>query len=170
MTEPTGSGLPGLDAASISLSKPSSALTAPRIIAALGLVAALGFTVAFFADWVKLEAAWPAFRAQPLLLVGLAAAYTAAFGLRAVAWRTLMVHPGDNDASGAAAVEALLFYISIQPDVAKASAAVDEAVVAYFESAPGDPTAAQLDAALATLNGTASALFLTPDDLVTSFQ
>ena len=41
---------------------------------------------------VKLEAALPAFRAQPLLLVALAAAYTAAFGLRAVAWRVLMVH------------------------------------------------------------------------------
>ncbi len=77
---------------------------------------------------------------------------------------------GNYDDAGTALVEGLSFYMSIQPDVAKASAAADEAIVAYFESPPAELTAAQRDAALAALNGTASALFLTPEDLVTSFQ
>ena len=78
---------------------------------------------------------------------------------------------GDGDASGTAAVEGLAFYMSIQPDVAKASTSADEAMVAYFQLPPDELTAGQRDAALAALNGTAAtALLLTADDLVTSFQ
>ena len=78
---------------------------------------------------------------------------------------------GNSDSSGTAAVEGLAFYISIQPDVAKASAAADEAMVAYFQLPAAELTADGRDAALAALNGTAAtALLLTSDDLVTSFQ
>ncbi len=77
---------------------------------------------------------------------------------------------GNYDDAGVALVEGLSFYMSIQPDVAKANATADEAIVAYFESPPAELTAAQRDSALDALNGTASALFLTQDDLVTSFE
>ena len=74
-----------------------------------------------------------------------------------------------NNAYGAgiAQVEGLGYYRSIQPEVAKASAAADETIVAYFQSAPDQLTASSRDAALAALNSTASELLLEQSDLVT---
>ena len=77
---------------------------------------------------------------------------------------------GDHDGAGVALVEGLAFYQSIQPDVAKANAASDETIVAYFQAAPDQLTAELLSGALAAINQTASALLLTQDDLVTSFE
>ena len=66
-------------------------------------------------------------------------------------------------------VEALAFYQSIQPDVAKADPEADATIVAYLEAEASGITAASRDSALAALNSTASALLLTEDDLVTSY-
>ena len=41
---------------------------------------------------------------------------------------------GNHDALGTHKVEALAFYQSIQPEVAQASAAADETIMAYLES------------------------------------
>ena len=75
---------------------------------------------------------------------------------------------GGND-PGTHQVEALSFYRSIQPEVANASAASDETIVAYLTAEPGDITAASRDGALAALNRAASALTLTQNDLVTGY-
>ena len=77
---------------------------------------------------------------------------------------------GDHYGAGVALVEGLAFYQSIQPDVAKANAASDETVVAYFQTAPDQLTADLLSGALAAINQTATGLLLTRDDLVTSFE
>lgn len=77
---------------------------------------------------------------------------------------------GNNESAGTALVEGLAFYQSIQPEVAKANAAANVTLVAYYQTAPSDLTEAQRDAALAALNGTASALLLISDDLVSSFE
>ena len=77
------------------------------------------------------------------------------------------VQSGDDP--GTHQVEALAFYQSIQPEVAKADAAADETIIAYFTAAPDQITAASRDAALAALNGTAAALLLNQDDLVESY-
>ena len=77
---------------------------------------------------------------------------------------------GDHDSLGTHQVEALSFYRSIQPEVAKADPAANETIVAYLEADPSGITLASRDAALAALNGTASALLLTQSDLVTSFE
>ena len=66
-------------------------------------------------------------------------------------------------------VEALAFYQSIQPYVAKADAAADETIVAYLTADPDGVTTASRDQALAALNRTASALLLTQADLVTGY-
>ena len=66
-------------------------------------------------------------------------------------------------------VEALAFYQTIQPEVANADSSADKTIVAYLTSDAGDITAASRDAALAALNGVASALLLAQDDLVTSY-
>ena len=67
-------------------------------------------------------------------------------------------------------VEALAFYQSIQPEVANANPAADETIVAYLTADADQITTASRDAALSALNGVASALLLTQNDLVTSFQ
>ena len=77
---------------------------------------------------------------------------------------------GNHDALRTHQVEALTFYQSIQPDVAKANPASDETIVAYLQAAPSRITAAARDEALAALNGAASALFLEPSDLVTRYD
>ena len=77
---------------------------------------------------------------------------------------------GDHDSLGTHQVEALSFYRSIQPEVAKADPAANETIVAYLEADPSGITLASRDAALAALNGTASVLLLTQSDLVTSFE
>ncbi len=76
---------------------------------------------------------------------------------------------GDRDALGIHQVEALAFYQSIQPDVAKADASADETIVAYLTGEPSAITVASRDAALAALNGVASDLLLAQSDLVTSY-
>ena len=77
---------------------------------------------------------------------------------------------GDHDSLETHQVEALAFYQSIQPDVAKASPASNETIVAYLEADPNQITPASRDEALAALNRTASGLLLSPADLVTSFE
>ena len=76
---------------------------------------------------------------------------------------------GDHDSLGTHQVEALSFYRSIQPEVANADSAANETIVAYLEAEPSQITSASRDAALAALNGTASALLLTQADLITSY-
>ena len=66
-------------------------------------------------------------------------------------------------------VESLAFYQSIQPEVAQANSTADETIIAYLTAEASGITAASRDAALAALNGVASALLLTQDDLVTSY-
>ena len=66
-------------------------------------------------------------------------------------------------------VEALAFYQSIQPEVAQASASADETIMAYLEADATGINEDSRDAALAALNGVASALLLTQSDLVTSY-
>ena len=77
---------------------------------------------------------------------------------------------GDHDSLGTHQVEALSFYRSIQPEVANADPAANETIVAYIEAEPDQITPELRDGALAALNGTASALLLTQNDLVTSFE
>ncbi len=76
---------------------------------------------------------------------------------------------GDREALGVHQVEALAFYQSIQPDVAKADASADATIVAYLTAEPSAITGASRDGALAALNGVASDLMLTQGDLVTSY-
>ena len=77
---------------------------------------------------------------------------------------------GDRDALGTHQVEALAFYQSIQPDVAKADPAADETIAAYLTGEPSAITVASRDGALAALNRTASALLLEQSDLVTRYD
>ena len=77
---------------------------------------------------------------------------------------------GDHDSLGTHQVEALSFYRSIQPDVGIANAASDETIVAYLTAEPSEITTASRDAALAALNRASTALLLTRDDLVTSYE
>ena len=67
-------------------------------------------------------------------------------------------------------VEALAFYQSIQPEVANADPTANETIMAYIEAEPDQITSESRDAVLAALNGVASDLLLTQDDLVTSFE
>ena len=76
---------------------------------------------------------------------------------------------GDRDALGTHQVEALAFYQSIQPDVAKADPSADATIMAYLTAEGSQINPAARDAALAALNGTASALMLQPGDLVTRY-
>ena len=76
---------------------------------------------------------------------------------------------GDRDALGTHQVEALAFYQSIQPDVAKADPSADETIMAYLTADGGEITNASRDAALAALNGVADELMLTDADLVTEY-
>jgi hypothetical protein len=64
-------------------------------------------------------------------------------------------------------MEGWSYYQSIQPAVAKADAAADKTIVAYFTAAPATLTVALRDEALAALNRTTTALGLTSADLVT---
>ena len=76
---------------------------------------------------------------------------------------------GNHDALGTHQVEALAFYQSIQPEVAKADPDADTTIMAYLESGPDGITAESRDGALEALNGTASALLLQDSDLVTQY-
>lgn len=76
----------------------------------------------------------------------------------------------DGKDPGTHQVEALAFYQSIQPEVAKADASADETIISYLQADESEITEESRDAALAALNGLASALLLTQDDLVRRFQ
>ena len=76
---------------------------------------------------------------------------------------------GDRDALGTHQVEALAFYQSIQPDVAKSNPSADATIMAYLTADGSEVTPASRDAALAALNGTASGLMLNQSDLVTRY-
>ena len=67
-------------------------------------------------------------------------------------------------------VEALAFYQSIQPEVAKADPSADETIIAYVTADATDITTESRDEALAALNRTASALLLTEDDLINGYE
>jgi hypothetical protein len=77
---------------------------------------------------------------------------------------------GSAESTGVSQIEGLSYYLSIQPQVAKADATADAAIVAYFKAPPSALTAATRDATLAALNRTSEALLLKQADLVTSFQ
>jgi hypothetical protein len=77
------------------------------------------------------------------------------------------VQAGNAANAGVQLVEGFSFYQSIQPTVAKADAAADKTIVAFFTGNPADLTAAKRDEALAALNRTAGALLLKDADLVT---
>ena len=76
---------------------------------------------------------------------------------------------GDRDALGIHQVEALAFYQSIQPDVAKADPSSDETIMAYLTGEPSAITVASRDGALAALNSVAADLLLEQSDLVTGY-
>ncbi len=76
---------------------------------------------------------------------------------------------GDRDALGTHQVEALAFYQSIQPDVAKADPSADETIMAYLTADGSEISNASRDAVLDALNGVADALMLTNADLVTEY-
>ena len=76
---------------------------------------------------------------------------------------------GDRDALGVHQVEALAFYQSIQPDVAKADPSADETIMAFITGEPSSINAVSRDAALSALNGAASDLGLAQGDLVARF-
>ena len=62
---------------------------------------------------------------------------------------------GDHDSLGTHQVEALGFYRSIQPDVAKADPTAGETIVAYLQAEPDQVTVQLRDQALAALNSAA---------------
>ena len=79
------------------------------------------------------------------------------------------VQAGNRDALGTHQVEALAFYRSIQPEVAKADPSADETIMAYLTGEPSSITVGSRDGALAALNGVATDLLLERSDLVTRY-
>jgi hypothetical protein len=64
-------------------------------------------------------------------------------------------------------MEGLAFYMAIQPKVAAADPAADQAVAAYYRADPTTLSQSRRDEALAALNRTIEALGLRPEDRVT---
>ena len=79
-------------------------MTLHRAVISLALVALSVVLVIYLADWSQLESALRNFGGQPLLIRILVLTYTAAFLLRAVAWRTLV----------ASSTEIYQLFVSIQ--------------------------------------------------------
>ena len=79
-------------------------VSALRVVLSLALVALALLTVVYLADWPQLKLALRQLGAQPWLLAVLVVAYTGAFLLRAIAWRTL----------SASRVGLYQFFVSIQ--------------------------------------------------------
>jgi len=73
---------------------------------------------------------------------------------------------GFTNPAAAYQVEGYYSYMAIQPWVAKAEAAADRTIMAYFTAAPSTLTAQKRDEAIAALNRTASALRLPAGDVV----
>ena len=65
---------------------------AVKVILWVGVSAAAVFAVAFLADWDRLRSGVTALAGEPWLVAGMAAGYTLAFLLRAMAWRALLTH------------------------------------------------------------------------------
>ena len=72
--------------------KASTLRFALKIVLWVGVSAAAVLAVAFLADWDRLGSGATALADQPLLVAGLAAGYTLAFLLRAMAWKVLLTH------------------------------------------------------------------------------
>jgi hypothetical protein len=73
---------------------------------------------------------------------------------------------GNRDAAAAQQVEGFSFYLTIQPKVATADSAADQAIVAYYRADPGTLTPARRNETLAALNRAGSALGLQQRDLL----
>ncbi len=73
----------------------------------------------------------------------------------------------DIDGALVQLAEGYAFYLSIQPQVAKADPEADKTIVRYYTSSPSALTAEKRDAALAALNKAAGTLLLKPADLLT---
>ncbi len=67
-------------------------VSAPRVIMSLAVMVLAVFLLISLADWSQLHSAMLKFGAHPWLLAVLVITYTGAFWLRAVAWRSLIVH------------------------------------------------------------------------------
>ena len=65
---------------------------AVKVVLWVGASAAAVFAVAFLVDWDRLGLGVTALAGQPWLVAALAAGYTLAFLLRAMAWRALLTH------------------------------------------------------------------------------
>ena len=89
-TNTTSSASAGLNSTGTGFMTHSPTMSIPRVLISLALTVAVSLIVVFFADWGHLKAALPSFQAQPLWLAVMVVAYTAAFGLRAVAWHALV--------------------------------------------------------------------------------
>jgi hypothetical protein len=80
----------------------------------------------------------------------------------------LSVAQRGNAANAAASqIEGISFYMTIQPKIAAADPAADQAIVAYYRSDPTTLTQARRDETLAALNRTIEALGLRPEDRIT---
>ncbi len=73
---------------------------------------------------------------------------------------------GNMPTAAVSQIEGLAFYMTIQPLVARANAAADQAVVGYYRADPGSLSTARRDEALALLNSTLGALGLSERDRV----
>ena len=67
-------------------------VSAVRALVSVVVMALAALAVYLLADWVHLRTAFQEFGAKPWLLVALVITYTGAFWLRAIAWRSLIVH------------------------------------------------------------------------------
>ena len=70
-----------------------TALSIPHVALSAALAAGVVALAALFADWALIKSALSELGRHPALLAAMAAAYTGAFWLRAVAWRALTTHP-----------------------------------------------------------------------------
>lgn len=76
------------------------------------------------------------------------------------------IQSGNRDAAAVQQIEGLAFYMTIQPKVATADAAADQAIVDYYRADPGTLTEARRNETLVALNRAANALGLQPADLL----
>ena len=76
------------------------------------------------------------------------------------------VQGGDVEKAKTAMVEGYSYYLNIQPQVALADAAANQAIVDFYTGDATKLTTAMRDSALAAINGTAGALMLKDSDLV----
>ena len=82
-----------LTSGALAISPPARRFHAWQAVAGLAIVLALTTYVLLRLDIGQLGAAWDAMLGSPGIVLGMAAGYTLAFWLRAVAWRTLLTTP-----------------------------------------------------------------------------